>query len=159
LILPSWRAAYLANLGAIAQTRMELNSYDPDHFDNPTLDAVRRQVDLSQAESYFTQALQANPRQLTALQRLAEVALSRKAYTQALDWMQQAASIDPANRVTRLLLGDALVANGLPGQAVELADGLPFAKGRLAGEGWYRYHLDGDLERENWANQADAKIK
>ncbi len=159
LILPSWRTAYLANLGAVAQTRVELNSYDPDHFDDPTLDTVRRQVDLSQAENYFTQALNNNPGQTTALQRLAEVALSRKEYAQALAWMQQAASVDPANRVTRLLLGDALVANGKPDEAVVLAEGLPFAKGRLAGEGWYRYHLDGDLQRENWANQADQEIK
>ncbi len=159
LVLPSWRAAFLANLGAVAQTRVELNAYDPAHFDHPTLDTIRRQADLSQAEYYFAQALSINPRQNTALQRLAEIALSRKEYEQALTWMQQAAAVDPSNRITRLLLGDALVANGKPGAAAEQDDGLPFAKGRLSGQGWYRYHLDGDLTREIWADQADAQIK
>jgi O-antigen ligase len=159
LALPAWRAAFLANLGAAAQTRVELNAYDPAHFDHPTLDSVRRQADLSQAAAYFAQALSIDPHQNTALQRLAEIALSRQEYDQALAWMEQAAAVDPSNRITRLLLGDALVASGKPSEAAALADGLPFAKGRLSGEAWYRYHLDGDLTRENWADLADAQIK
>ncbi len=159
IILPSWRAAFLANLGAVAQTRVELSRYDTNHFDNPTLDTIRRQADLSLAQDYFDLALKEDPHQSIALQRLAEIALSRKEYDQALAWMQQAAASDPTNRVTRLLLADALVANGKPGQAVALVDGMPFVKGRLAGQGWYRYHLDGDVTREAWANQADQAIK
>jgi O-antigen ligase len=158
-LLPTWRAAYLTNLGTVAQTRAELNTYDPDHFDNPTLDMVRRQTDLSLAEGYFSQALKIDPNQVTALQRLAEIALSRREYDQALSLMQHAAEINPSNRMTRLLLGDALVANGKPDEAAALVDGLPFAKGRLSGEGWYRYHLDGYQARENWANLADQRIK
>jgi O-antigen ligase len=159
LFLPAWRAAYLANLGAISQTRIEMSAYDPDHFDTLTLDMIRRQTDLSRAEGYYLQALKVDPEQVTALQRLADLALSRKDYEQALTWLRQAAAVDPGNRVTRLLLGDALIANGQPGEAAALVTGLPFSKGRFSGEGWFRYHLDGDLVRENWAYQANQEIK
>ena len=145
-----WRplaSAAQANLGAVIQTSLELRAYDPNHFDQPTLDEVRRNIDLAGAETSFQAALALAP-DLTALQRLSEIALSRGQYGDALAWMQSAWRNGARDEVTRLVYGDALVANGQPDAAVDIIQGLNWASGRLAGQAFYRYGRLGDYQRE-----------
>lgn len=150
LVAIFWRpigAAWFANLGALHQTWAELSRYDYNHFDRLTLDEIRREVDLSAAEHFFLQALALDPGQVTARTRLAEIALSRGQYDQALVHAQAAWDAGHHDRVTRLLLGDALVAAGDVEAGVDIVRGLEWAEGRLDFQAWYRYSLGQDYRR------------
>ncbi len=147
-------AAWYANLGVIAQTRLELRTYDSTHFDNPTLDEVRQQLDLSQAVGYFNQSLYWQPANRTATQRLAQISLSVGEYSQALELVQTAWNAGHHDEITRLLLGDALVAQKDPLAAAEIVRGLPQATSRLNTQAWYRYYRQADYGRAVSAFQA-----
>ena len=54
-------AAWQFNLGALAQARAELALYDAERAADPTLDEVRRRVDLAPAEARYEQALALDP--------------------------------------------------------------------------------------------------
>ncbi|MBN1935164.1 MAG: O-antigen ligase family protein [Anaerolineae bacterium] len=145
-----WRpigATWFANLGAVYQTWAELSRYDDNHFDRPTLDEIRRQIDLSSAERFFLRALALDPGQVTARTRLAEIALSRGQYDQALMHARAAWEAGHRDRVTRLLFGDALVAAGEVEEGVDVVRGLEWAEGRLDFQAWYRYSLGQDYQR------------
>jgi tetratricopeptide (TPR) repeat protein len=102
----------------------------------------------------FEQALAHNPANRTALQRLAQIELSRGDYPAALQRMEAARQAGLQDEVTRLLTGDALVAAGDPLRAVQEVNGIPWAGGRLAFQGWYRYWLGEDYPRAADAWQA-----
>jgi hypothetical protein len=140
-------ATWNANLGAVAQTKVELQAYDYKHFDKLTLDQVRQWKDLSVAEEHFARALAFNPGQVTARTRSAAITLSRRQYGQALFHAQTAWRVGYRDRVTRLLLGDALVATGRAERAAEMVHGLAWAEERLEGQAWYRYWVNGDYQR------------
>lgn len=146
--------AWYANLGALSQARLELNYYIPNNFSALTLDQVRQSLDLSKAETQFQQALKWQPDQRTALQRLSEIALSRGDYQAALDWTQTAWNAFHRDDVTRLLYGDALVANGKPEKASQVVQGLYWAEGRLMFQSYYRYTVSQDYLRALYAWQA-----
>jgi len=145
--------AWYANLGALAQARVELNVYDQWHFDNLTMDQVRQREDLSAATRLLTRALQADPANPTARQRLAAIDLARGQYGQALAQMQAAWDAGHRDSITRLLLGDALVAAGQPEKAADIVRGLTWAEPRLLGQAWSRYWLGQDYRRaaDAWA--------
>jgi len=156
-----WRpvgAAWYANLGAVHQTWAELSAYNVKHFDNPTLDQIRQRVDLSAAERFFAQSLALNPGQVTARTRLAEIALARGQYERALTHTQAAWDAGHRDRVTRLLLGDALVAAGDVEAGVKVVRGLKWAEGRLDGQAWYRYWVGKDYRRAADAWRAVVKL-
>jgi hypothetical protein len=140
-------AAWYANLGAVHQTWIELSQYDYQHFDNPTLDQIRARSDLSTAQESYRRALSLDPGQVTARTRLAQIALGKGAYDEALDHAQAAWDAGHRDPVTRLLLGDALVAAGKPEDAVDIVRGIGSAKGRIDGQAWYRYWLGEDYVR------------
>ena len=147
-------AAWHADLGAVAQTQAELRAYDCKHFDNPTLDQIRQREDLSMAEAYFSRALALDPSQVTARTRLAHIALGRGEYEQALEHVQAAWEAGHRDPVTRLLLGDALVAQGQVEEAAAVVQGLERSKGRLNGQAWYRYWINEDWQRAAYTWQA-----
>ena len=146
-----WRrpllGAWYADLGAVAQARVELGAYDPNHFDNPTIDGVRRQEDLGGAIAWLERAVGADPTNPTARQRLAAIELSRGEYAAALDHMQAAWDAGHRDEVTRLLRGDALAAAGRIEEAAGTVRGLEWAEDRLMFQGWYRYWLGQDYAR------------
>jgi hypothetical protein len=148
-----------ANAGVVSQTRLELTTYDPASFADPTLDLVRRELDLSRAEGFFREALDWDETNLTARQRLAAIGLSREEYAEALAWMGEAWEGGARDEVTRLLYGDALVAMGRPEEAAEVVRGIGWAEDRLAYQAWYRYWLgvppgEADYQRCAWAWEA-----
>jgi hypothetical protein len=61
------------------------------------------------------------------------------------------------DRVTRLLLADALVADGQVARAVQIARGLPFARARLGGLAG-EFAALGDTQRATWAGEAAAQV-
>lgn len=154
-----WRGAWHANLGAVAQARVELRAYDPQRFSELTMDQVRRREDLREVEAYFARALACDPLNATARQRLTTIALARKDYVAALAHMQPLWDAGRRDQVTRHLYGDALVAAGRVDEAVPIVQGLEFAKARLLGQAWSRYHLGADPEREAWARAAAARVE
>jgi O-antigen ligase len=158
LFWPSARAAWYANLGAVRQTRVELGAYDPNHFDNLTLDQIREGADLAIAEHCFARALTLRPGQVTARTRLAQIALGRGQYDGALNHAQAAWDAGHRDRVTRLLLGDALVAVGEVEAGVEIVRGLKWAEDRLEGQAWSRYWVNGDYRRAADAWRAVVKL-
>lgn len=156
-----WRpvaAAWYANLGAVHQTLDELRSYDYHHFDDPGLDQIRRQEDLSAAVAHFERALALDPGQVTARTRLAQIALARGEYEVALEHAEAAWEAGHRDRVTRLVLGDALVAQGRVEKAVEIVRGLERAETRLDGEAFYRYWLGEDWQRAAYAWRAVLRL-
>jgi O-antigen ligase len=144
-------AAWYADLGAVAQTLVELPPYDYNRFDDPTLDQIRQREDLAVAEAYFERALALDPGQVTARTRLAHIALGRGEYKAALEHTQSAWEAGHRDRVTRLLLGDALVAQGRLEEAVAVVRGLEWAESRLNGQAWYRYWVGEDWQRAAYA--------
>jgi hypothetical protein len=179
LLVPLWRplrASWFANLGATYQTWAELSRYDYKSFDDPTLDEIRQQADLGTAERFFMRALELDPCQVTARTRLAQIDLARGHYERALDHMQTAWEGGHRDRVTRLLLGEALVANGQVEAAAEVVRGLEWATTRFEGQAWYRYWLNEDYARaadawranlvlepesehaKHWLREAEAKV-
>jgi hypothetical protein len=146
-----WRrpilGAWYANLGAVAQARVELAAYDQNHFGDPTIDGVRRQENLDGAMALLERAVQIDPANPTARQRLAAIELSRGEYAAALAHVQAAWEAGHRDEVTRLLLGDALVASGRAEEAAEVVRGLEWAEGRLMFQGGYRYWPGQDYRR------------
>lgn len=145
-----WRpvtGAWYANLGALAQARVELNAYDEQHFDNPTLDQVRRQENLDVAIALLKRAVQVDPANPTARQRLAAIGLSWGQYDAALIHMQAAWEAGYRDEVTRLLWGDALVAAGRTEEATGVVRGLEWAESRLMLQAAYRYRASEDYRR------------
>ncbi|MBN1400112.1 MAG: tetratricopeptide repeat protein [Anaerolineae bacterium] len=153
-LLGSW----YANLGALAQARVELNVYDQAHFDDPDIDTVRRQESLDVAIAYLSRALVYDPDNVTAHRRLAEIALARRDYDQALAHMELAWEGGHRDAATRLVLGDALVAAGEVERAVAVLRDLHWAKSRLQGQAWSRYEVHGDRQRTYYAWKAASLL-
>jgi putative inorganic carbon (hco3(-)) transporter len=144
---------WYANLGALAQARIELTAYDPELASDMPLDQVRLQADLTDAEGLLERATQADPGNTAALLRLTSLDLSYQRYGDALQHAQAAWDAGHRDSVTRLLFGDALVAAGRPTEAAEVVAGVAWAPERLWGQAWDRYWLGGDYQRASdaWA--------
>lgn len=156
-----WRtlaAAWHANLGAVHQTLVELRTYDYHRFGDPTLAEVREIADLSTAEGHFHRALGLDPGQPTARTRLSQIAHARGAYDEALHHARAAWDAGHRDRITRLVLGDALVAHGRVDDAVAIVRGLERAAMRLNGQGFYQYHRQGDHQRAAYARAAAEAV-
>jgi hypothetical protein len=151
LFRQSLTAGWQANLGAVHQTLPELRAYDWHRFDDPTLDEVRRQQDLSVAARHYERALTIDPEQVTARTRLAQIALARGAYEEGLAHAEAAWQAGYRDEVTRLLLGDALVAQGRLDEAVDIVRGLEWAETRLKDQAFFRYWRGEDWQRAVYA--------
>jgi hypothetical protein len=133
--------AWHANLGALIQTRLELSHYNPEQFEKLSLDTIRRSTNLLPVQSEYKQALEWDPANRTALQRLSGIAMSMGEYNDALKYASVAWQLGYQDYRTRLLLGDALVAAGQVDEAAKILKGLPHAVFRLWGQALYRYWL------------------
>jgi tetratricopeptide (TPR) repeat protein len=151
-------AAWYANWGALLQSREELSGYreyararlDCDALaregnwkfnvwlscaaepDAAGLDAVRREPASGEAEAWLARAIARAPGNATARERLGALALSRGDYAAGLAHLQAAYAAGSRSRATRLLLADALVANGRVEEAVAVASGVEEADEYLA---------------------------
>lgn len=141
------RAALYANLGAVGQSRTELGVYGKTQFSVITIDQVRQQAELSNALYWFDQSLRYDDGNVTSRQRLAMITMARGQYTEALTHMQSAWEAGHRDNTTRMLLGDAYIANGRPDLAYDVVIGLPWAASRLALQASFRYAMMKDYQR------------
>jgi len=134
---PGSRAAWQANLGAVAQTRAELFLYTWPAW--PIQDALRRSpvIDLAPAIARYQAALALDPANVTANRRLGQIALSRGDRAQARLWLEAAYTRQPDHPATRLLLGEVYALDGEPEQAVALWRTLDLSMGQLDGRRWW----------------------
>jgi len=144
---PPLRAIWLADLGAVRQAQIELGRYDQHHHNDPSLDQIRRRENMAAATYRFQYALAPQEDQVTARTRLAVIALSRGQYEQALGHAMAAWDAGHRDRVTRILLGDALIATGDPQRALEIIQGVERAEMRLRILALERYESMGDYRR------------
>ena len=119
-LLPTVRAASLANLGAVHQTRQELATYSWPRW--RIQDAVRRSpaVDLDPAIAAYQAALALDPSNPTANRRLGQIMLARGDEATAQRLFQAAYRAAPYERATRQLLGETHAINGNVTGAVAL---------------------------------------
>jgi tetratricopeptide (TPR) repeat protein len=92
--------------------------------------------DTANARSAALAALAANPRQASALQTLAQMAMDERDYAEALDRLKQLAAVQPKDAWTQVELGVAYGQLGQPSEALhhlgpQLAAGYPDPKGAL----------------------------
>jgi O-antigen ligase len=148
--LPFYRqilSAFYANIGAVEQTRMEMSVYDPDNFQNDSLDQVRQRLKLEGVQVLFRKSLSLNPNNRVALLRLGDIALSYQDETEAQKALQADWDAGYRDNRTRLLYGDLLVMQGQVQAAASIQKGVPWAVGRLSGQAWYRYWVNNDFRR------------
>ncbi|MCX7854161.1 MAG: O-antigen ligase family protein, partial [Caldilineales bacterium] len=112
LLLPTTRAAFLTNLGALAQMRVELTTYRWPEWG--LQDAVRRAkaAELEPAMTYYRRALALNPRQAAAHRRLGQIALSLGDYETAHRHFLAAYEAAPHQQANRYLLGESYAIAG-----------------------------------------------
>jgi O-antigen ligase len=149
-------ALWNANLGSLAQTRVELGQYK---FPEQLVEYTRRDADLTLAEDFFRRALSLDDGNVTANQRLAMIALARGDYRGALGLAQTAYKRDANDPVTWQLLGDAYLGLGDPEQAYTYWSRIDGAPGRLREEAIVRYAPQRDWARAKWAEGLAERIQ
>ncbi len=140
-------SAFYANLGAIEQTRLEMSVYNPDNFQNNSLDQVRQRLSLGGVQGLLRQSLSWNPENRVALLRLGDISLSLNDVSSAQEALQPAWDAGYRDDRTRLLYGDLLVMQGQVKEAASIQMGVPWAVARLSGQAWYRYWVNDDYRR------------
>ncbi len=153
LLLPGWKAALQANLGALSQTRAELAVYRWPEW--PGQDAVRRssEIDLDPALHHYRAALAQNPANVTANRRLGQIQLSRGQYQAARELLEAAYVTAPDQRATRQLLGESYAVTGDVEQAAALWRTVDSSAGQLGLRRWW-YDYIGELQRVTWIAEA-----
>jgi putative inorganic carbon (HCO3(-)) transporter len=155
LLLPGSRAAFQANLGAVAQTQAELSIY---HWPEWSFqDAVRRSsgVDLAPAVTHYQAALVLNQRNATAQRLLGQITLSLGDYETARQHLEAAYAAAPNQRATRQLLGESYAIEGEVERAAALWRTVDTGLDQLAmREMWY--NSIGEPERAAWVAEAAA---
>jgi O-antigen ligase len=137
-VWPGSRAAFQANLGAVEQTVAELSVYEQPAW--PLQDDLRRAggVDLAAAEARYTAALLLDPGNVTAHQRLGQIALARGDLDAAERHLAAAYADAPDRRPVRQLLGEIYALQCEPERGVQLWQSLDLRAGQLqAREFWY----------------------
>lgn len=140
-LLPAARAAFQANLAAVAQARAELGVYNWPQW--PIQDALRRsaEVDLAPAVTRFEAARTLDPANAAANRRLGQIALSRGDEAAARRYLEAAHAAAPGQHVARRLLGESYAIAGEIGRAAALWRGLDVSQGQIPLREWWYAHL------------------
>jgi tetratricopeptide (TPR) repeat protein len=140
-LVPAWRSALSANLGALAQTQAELSAYTWPAW--AIQDDVRRsdRIDLGPAIAQYRMALAMDPGNVTANRRLGQIELSRGDYETAQGHLQSAFAVAPDQRATRQLLGESYAITGNTDRAVALWKKIDVSDGQLAIRQWWYEHI------------------
>ncbi|MBN1875864.1 MAG: O-antigen ligase family protein [Anaerolineae bacterium] len=162
LAIVFWRpllAQGYASLGAMRQARVELARYEFGRTPGFIMDAVRQEVDLEEAMALFQRAVTLDSGNATARQRLAGIHLSWGEYDTAMHHIGAVWAAGHRDSVTRLLLGDALVALGRVEEAAAVIAGLTWAQVRMEGQAQDRYWRSNDFARAAYAWRAVALVQ
>lgn len=146
LLLPGPRAAFRANLGAVAQTQAELSVYHWPEW--PIQDAVRRSSDanLAPAIAHYRAALALAPANVAANRRLGQIELSLGQYQAARRHLEAAYTAAPNQRATRQLMGESYALAGEIERAVALWRTVDVSQRQLELRQWW-YNYTGDLQQ------------
>ena len=156
-IQPGFKAAWIANLGALSQTRAELSIYSWPQWS--IQDQVRRsnQADLDFAIAAYKTALASDPHSVVANRRLGQIGLSLGEYADAKQRLDAAYAIAPDQRATRQMLGEANAISGNIGCAAMLWDGIDVSADQLKIREWWYGHI-GERERAELMKQAASIV-
>jgi len=136
--------AWYVNLGSTYQTKADLS---------PSLDESTRELLLAQATENFEQALNIDPDQSTANQRLGLIALEHQDFETAVIYLERAYTREPHNQGTLKTLGYAYLWTGQLDAAEQLFRQVDF-NGNLADEMDYWYWWWGTQDQENLSSYA-----
>ncbi len=158
VFVPQMQAAFLANLGAVAQSQVELSTYSWPEWS--IQDAVRRarSADLSPAIRYYQAALVFDPRNATANRRLGQIELSLGEYDAACEHVRQAYQSAPGQRATRQMLGECYAITGDMVDAAKMWRTIEISQQQIILRQFW-YESVGDLERSEWLRQAAALVQ
>lgn len=123
-------SAWYANWGAVQMARVELAGWPTGHWDDG---ALARQVDTTP----FLRALTWNEANGVALYRLGLVALGRREFETAVNYLQAAHLLRPDHRGVMKSLGYGYVWMGEYDQASSLLQQIPEARSELETYGWW----------------------
>ncbi len=171
-LLPPVRAAFLANLGAVAQSKAELSRYDWPTWG--IQDELRRsgEVDLAPAISLYDGSLRLNPSDPVANRRLGQISLSLGDYAEAGALLSAAAGAgaagaasDPAPSppVSSIrpsavrLYGEWLAIEGRTAEAAALWRTVDVSRGQLDARAWWYDHI-GEPDRASFVRAAAARM-
>lgn len=156
-IQPGFKAAWIANLGALSQTRAELSIYSWPQWS--IQDQVRRsnRADLDFAIAAYKTALASDPHSVVANRRLGQIGLSLGEYVDAKQRLDAAYAVAPDQRATRQMLGEANAISGNIGCAAMLWDGIDVSADQLKIREWWYGHI-GDRERAELMKQAASIV-
>jgi tetratricopeptide (TPR) repeat protein len=139
-LVPTVRAVLEANLGALAQTQVELSVYSNQEWGMQ--DVLRRssKVNLTPAIVRYQMALALDPANATANRRMGQIELSQGQYDSARHHLEAAYATAPGQRATRQLLGESYAIAGEIERAAALWRTVDVSQGQLGlKEGWYSY--------------------
>lgn len=142
VLAPGSRAALLANAGALAQTRAELSVFRWPEY--PIQDELRlmRRVNVDTPRSFYREALDLNPANVTANRRLGQIELSLGRYDEAVGHLRAALEVAPHQRATRQLLAEAYAVTGQIDDAAALIRVTDNDVGQLGlRHWWYKDYL------------------
>jgi len=153
IAFPPLRSTIHANIGAIAQTKAELQVYRRPEY--PIQDAVRQVVDMGLPIRHFERALSTDRGNPTANRRLGMIELALGKYDAALEHLAVAHAVEPKNQTTSQLLGEVLIVSGQIDDGTALWRTVDSAQGQLSIRTWW-YRYTGDEQRAKWLADAAA---
>jgi len=143
--IPSLRASWHANAGALMQMKTELSLYRWPDFAVQDQLRISPQVNLDSAINEYQQAIQLDPANATANQHLGQIELARSEWAPAFGHLNTAWASDPTRRATRQMLGELCLIAGNDAMGLDLWRTLDVQQGQLdIREAWYRYILKTD---------------
>jgi O-antigen ligase len=124
-----WSATYYANRGCVAQAQVDLS---------PVLDDGQRTILQKQAAEHYRRAIQIDPGNRTARQRLGLMLIEEARFGEGVEHLEVAWEADPGNTTTRKALGLAYVWVGELEEARPLLSDAPDIVEELNVWGWWR---------------------
>jgi len=154
-LIPPVQAAFLANLGAVAQSQIELSVYSWPQW--AVQDELRRTdtLSLEPAIARYQAALALYPGNVTALRRLGQIALSQGNYDAARSYLERAYAFAPQPRIIHRLLGEALTVNGDVERGVAMWNEAAIDTDWINQRRWWYIHI-GATHQAAWLMDAIA---
>lgn len=153
--LPTVQAAFHANVGAVAQSKIELSVYSWPQW--AVQDEVRRSktIALDTAIAHYEAALTLDVTNITARSRLGQIALSQGNYQDALHHLEQAHATAPQLSMVRRLLGEAFTVSGDVERGAALWNSIAIDEQWIDQRRWWYTHI-GETQQEAWLTDAVA---
>lgn len=142
-----------SDLGAVRMAQVELADFPANRWkDNGNAEA------LQPATSLLQRAVELNPDNLTAQDRLGLIALFKRDFPSAVDHLERASRLDPSHPGIRKTLGYSYAWDGKLDQSAAVLAGVPEAKSEMyAYSGWWAEQGRPDLAE--YARQMLARLQ